>query len=156
MGLQIIVLKIEFMIKIPKFIALENIIKSRLCEFNYFIKAFKKKIKNQNHLKNRKTSFNNYKNNYRRKKYLKIFLNRKIRRKKITLKKIQNRLNQNPKLLSSHIWHSKRFRMLNQWGWKIPFSKNTSKMSTNQKILQRNMIQDISFFAILKLSGAKV
>jgi len=45
--------------------------------------------------------------------------------------------------------------MLDQWGWKIPFSKDTRKKSITQKILQKNLIQDISFFTVLKLSGSK-
>lgn len=141
--------------KLPKFIALENIIKARSFEFNCFIKTFKERVKNQNNLKNRKRSFRVY-DNSSKKKYLGSYLKRKTRRKKILLKRIESRLYKNPKLLSSHVWHAKRFQMLNQWGWQIPYSRNSSKKLTIKKMSQRHLIQDLSFFTIIKISGTKI
>lgn len=79
---------------------------------------------------------------------------RKYRRKTCNLLKEYNRRKQNNVWLETHIWHAKRFRMCNLWGYKIPFTTNDKRYRASYKAVRSHcMLQDMSYYGGIEISG---
>lgn len=79
---------------------------------------------------------------------------RKYRRKPCNLLKEYNRRKQNNVWLETHIWHAKRFRMLNLWGYRIPFTTNDKRYRASYKAVKSHcMLQDMSYYGCIEISG---
>lgn len=56
--------------------------------------------------------------------------------------------------LETHIWHAKRFKMKNLWGYKIPFTPNDKRYKASYRAAVKHcLLQDISYYHCIELSG---
>lgn len=79
---------------------------------------------------------------------------RKYRRKPCNLLKEYNRRKLNNVWLETHIWHAKRFRMCNLWGYRIPFTTNDKRYRASYKAIKSHcMLQDMSYYGCIEISG---
>ncbi|XP_072169939.1 ribonucleases P/MRP protein subunit POP1-like [Diadema setosum] len=57
--------------------------------------------------------------------------------------------------LETHIWHAKRFKMVEKWGWKIPLHpSDKSARATYRATARHCVLMDISYNQVVELSGA--
>lgn len=79
---------------------------------------------------------------------------RKYRRKPSNLLKEYNRRKQKNVWLETHIWHAKRFKIKNLWGYKIPFTPNDKRYRASYRAIKSHcLIQDISYYGCIEISG---
>ncbi|CAD5112292.1 DgyrCDS1521 [Dimorphilus gyrociliatus] len=56
--------------------------------------------------------------------------------------------------LETHIWHAKRFKMMEMWGYKIPLKPSDKGKRAAYRATKRNCtIQDISYYECIQVSG---
>lgn len=79
---------------------------------------------------------------------------RKYRRKPSNLMKEYNRRKQKNVWLETHIWHAKRFKMANLWGYKVPYESTNKRFRATYKAMKSHcMIQDISYYPCIEITG---
>jgi ribonuclease P/MRP protein subunit POP1 len=60
------------------------------------------------------------------------------------------------KWLQTHIWHAKRFHMMEKWGYKLPYSPcDKAFRACYRAISQHCLLQDISYVKCIEISGDK-
>lgn len=80
---------------------------------------------------------------------------RKYRRKPNNLLKEYTRRSKANVWLETHIWHSKRFKMKNIWGYRIPYTPTDKRYKASYRAAIRHcLLQDISFYPCIELSGS--
>ncbi|KAF7991926.1 hypothetical protein HCN44_010727 [Aphidius gifuensis] len=80
---------------------------------------------------------------------------RNYRRRPKNLLDEYNRRKRNKIWLETHIWHAKRFHMCEKWGYKIAnYSNNRGYRSSYRAVAKHCMIQDISYYNIIQLTGS--
>lgn len=56
--------------------------------------------------------------------------------------------------LETHIWHAKRFKMINRWGYKLPYASCDKTYRACYRASSRHcLLQDISFYGSIELNG---
>lgn len=79
---------------------------------------------------------------------------RKYRRKPSNLMKEYNRRKQRNVWLETHIWHAKRFKMMNLWGYKVPYCSTNKRFRASYKAIKSHcMVQDISYHPCIEITG---
>ncbi|KAG5679978.1 hypothetical protein PVAND_009513 [Polypedilum vanderplanki] len=80
---------------------------------------------------------------------------RKYRRRPSNLMKEYNRRKQKNVWLETHVWHAKRFRMKNMWGYRVPFTPTDKRYRASYKGANHHcLVQDISYYSCIEISGA--
>ncbi|XP_034942493.1 ribonucleases P/MRP protein subunit POP1 [Chelonus insularis] len=81
---------------------------------------------------------------------------RKYRRRPSNLLAEYTRRQQEKTWLETHIWHAKRFHMIEKWGYKIANYSNDRGYRANYRAVAKHcMMQDISFYNCIEISGPK-
>lgn len=79
---------------------------------------------------------------------------RKYRRRPGNLLKEYNRRQQNKIWLETHIWHAKRFHMIERWGHKIAYAPCDKAFRACYRASSAHcLIQDISFYTPIEITG---
>ncbi|KAJ8673599.1 hypothetical protein QAD02_004861 [Eretmocerus hayati] len=79
---------------------------------------------------------------------------RKYRRRPQNLLKEYNRRQRDKFWLETHIWHAKRFKMIDKWGFKLAHHSNDRCFRANYRaVMNHCLIQDISYYTCLELKG---
>uniref|UniRef100_A0A8D9DY82 Ribonucleases P/MRP protein subunit POP1 n=1 Tax=Cacopsylla melanoneura TaxID=428564 RepID=A0A8D9DY82_9HEMI len=79
---------------------------------------------------------------------------RKYRRRPSNLLAEYNRRARRVAWLETHIWHAKRFAMVEAWGYKLAQTANEKSYRASVRALDRHcLMQDISYLVCLELSG---
>ncbi|CAH1398627.1 unnamed protein product [Nezara viridula] len=79
---------------------------------------------------------------------------RKYRRRPQNLLSDYNRRQKEFIWLETHIWHAKRFHMVEKWGYKLAdFPNDKSYRACYRATTKHCLIQDISFYCCIELSG---
>ncbi|KAL1450811.1 hypothetical protein WDU94_003131 [Cyamophila willieti] len=79
---------------------------------------------------------------------------RKYRRRPSNMLAEYNRRAKRVAWLETHIWHAKRFTMVEAWGYKLAQVANEKSYRASVRALDRHcLLQDISYFVCLELSG---
>ncbi|XP_033224394.1 ribonucleases P/MRP protein subunit POP1 [Belonocnema kinseyi] len=79
---------------------------------------------------------------------------RKYRRRPRNLLLEYNRRKREKFWLETHIWHAKRFKMTEKWGFKLAEHPNDKCFKANYRaVAAHSLIQDISYFTCLEISG---
>lgn len=56
--------------------------------------------------------------------------------------------------LSTHIWHAKRFHMVEKWGYKLPYSPcDRAFRACYRASIKHCLLQDISYYSCIELTG---
>lgn len=50
--------------------------------------------------------------------------------------------------LETHIWHAKRFKMIEQWGYKIPLHPNDKSVRASYRAMANGCLLQVSFILI--------
>lgn len=80
---------------------------------------------------------------------------RKHRRRPQNLLKDYLRRQRKHKWLETHIWHAKRFHMIEKWGYKLPYAScDKTFRSCYRATAEHCLIQDISFYACVEMQGS--
>ncbi|XP_057664631.1 ribonucleases P/MRP protein subunit POP1 [Diorhabda carinulata] len=79
---------------------------------------------------------------------------RKYRRRPSNLNSEYSRRQRRINWLQTHIWHAKRFHIVEKWGYKIPYCPcDKSFRACYRATINHCLIQDISYYNCLELSG---
>ncbi|XP_058789957.1 ribonucleases P/MRP protein subunit POP1 [Phymastichus coffea] len=79
---------------------------------------------------------------------------RKFRRRPCNLLLEYNRRQKNKFWLETHIWHAKRFKMIEKWGFKLPYHSNDRCFRANYRaVVNHCLIQDISYYTCIEIKG---
>ena len=79
---------------------------------------------------------------------------RKYRRRPRNLLLEYNRRQRNKFWLETHIWHAKRFKMIEKWGFKLADHSNDRCFKANYRaVMNHCLIQDISYYTCLEIKG---
>ncbi|XP_026667208.1 ribonucleases P/MRP protein subunit POP1 isoform X2 [Ceratina calcarata] len=79
---------------------------------------------------------------------------RKYRRRPRNLLAEYNRRQRNKIWLETHIWHAKRFHMVEKWGYRIASFANDKCFRANYRAVARHcLMQDISYYTCVEISG---
>ncbi|XP_014210290.1 ribonucleases P/MRP protein subunit POP1 [Copidosoma floridanum] len=79
---------------------------------------------------------------------------RKYRRRPKNLLSEYNRRQRNKLWLETHIWHAKRFKMIEKWGFKLPNHSNDRCFRANYRAVAKHcLIQDLSYYTCLEIRG---
>ncbi|XP_025074937.1 ribonucleases P/MRP protein subunit POP1 [Pogonomyrmex barbatus] len=79
---------------------------------------------------------------------------RKYRRRPSNLLSEYNRRQQNKIWLETHIWHAKRFHMINKWGYKIANHPNDKCFRANYRAARKHcLIVDMSYYTCIEITG---
>ncbi|XP_014226502.1 ribonucleases P/MRP protein subunit POP1 isoform X1 [Trichogramma pretiosum] len=79
---------------------------------------------------------------------------RKYRRRPKNLLLEYNRRQQNNFWLETHIWHAKRFKMVEKWGFKLPMHSNDRCFKASYRAVKNHcLLQDISYYTCLEIRG---
>lgn len=79
---------------------------------------------------------------------------RKYRRRPRNLLSEYNRRQQKKFWLETHIWHAKRFHMIEKWGCKIADRSTQKRFRTNYRaVTQQCLLQDISYYCCIEIQG---
>ncbi|XP_044269655.1 ribonucleases P/MRP protein subunit POP1 isoform X2 [Tribolium madens] len=83
---------------------------------------------------------------------------RKYRRKpRNLLEEYTKRANKKYKWLQTHIWHAKRFHMVEKWGYKLPYHAcDKAFRACYRAMTQHCLLQDISYYSCLEIHGDKI
>ncbi|XP_019634263.1 PREDICTED: ribonucleases P/MRP protein subunit POP1-like isoform X1 [Branchiostoma belcheri] len=58
--------------------------------------------------------------------------------------------------LETHVWHAKRFHMVNRWGYRLPdYPCDKSQRAAYRAMCHHCLIQDISYYGCIELTGSK-
>ncbi|XP_073968617.1 POP1 ribonuclease P/MRP subunit isoform X2 [Rhodnius prolixus] len=81
---------------------------------------------------------------------------RKYRRRPKELLNEYNRRQREHIWLETHIWHAKRFKMVNKWGYRVPLSPNDKSYRACYRATANHcLLQDISYYNCIELAGAE-
>lgn len=81
-------------------------------------------------------------------------LPRKYRRRPSNLLAEYTRRSQLNVWLETHIWHAKRFKMREMWGYKIPYTPTDKRYKASYRAARQHcLLQDISFYPCIEISG---
>ena len=76
------------------------------------------------------------------------------RKYRIHGKNLCNHRNEKFRWLESHIWHAKRFHIIEKWGYKLPFAPTMKQTrSIIKQVKETCCIRDISYYVILSIKG---
>ena len=79
---------------------------------------------------------------------------RKYRRRPRNLLLEYNRRKREKFWLETHIWHAKRFKIIEKWGFKLAEHPNDKCFKANYRaVAAHSLIQDISYFTCVEISG---
>ena len=79
---------------------------------------------------------------------------RKYRRRPSNLLSEYNRRQRSKVWLETHIWHAKRFHMVEKWGYRIASHANDKCFKANYRAVARQcLMQDISYYTCVEISG---
>lgn len=79
---------------------------------------------------------------------------RKYRRRPQNLLHEYNRRQRDKLWLETHIWHAKRFKMVEKWGFKLPNYSNDRCFKANYRAVANHcLIQDISYYTCIEIKG---
>ncbi|KAL2717643.1 ribonucleases P/MRP protein subunit POP1 [Vespula squamosa] len=79
---------------------------------------------------------------------------RKYRRRPSNLLLEYNRRQRKKAWLETHIWHAKRFHMVEQWGYRIANFANDKCFKANYRAFTKHcLIQDLSYYACIEIIG---
>ncbi|KAI4496988.1 hypothetical protein M0802_007936 [Mischocyttarus mexicanus] len=79
---------------------------------------------------------------------------RKYRRRPSNLLEEYNRRQRKNMWLETHIWHAKRFHMVEQWGYKIANFANDKCFKANYRAITNHcLIQDLSYYSCIEIIG---
>ena len=79
---------------------------------------------------------------------------RKYRRRPRNLLREYNRRKRDKFWLETHIWHAKRFKMIEKWGFKLAEHPNDKCFKANYRaVTAHSLIQDISYYTCIEISG---
>ncbi|KAL2742562.1 ribonucleases P/MRP protein subunit POP1 [Vespula maculifrons] len=79
---------------------------------------------------------------------------RKYRRRPSNLLLEYNRRQRTKAWLETHIWHAKRFHMVEQWGYRIADFANDKCFKANYRAITKHcLIQDLSYYACIEIIG---
>ncbi|XP_011504247.1 PREDICTED: ribonucleases P/MRP protein subunit POP1 [Ceratosolen solmsi marchali] len=79
---------------------------------------------------------------------------RKYRRRPYNLLLEYNRRQRNKFWLETHIWHAKRFQMIEKWGFKLANYSNDRCFRANYRaVINHCLIQDISYYTCIEITG---
>ncbi|XP_012283622.1 ribonucleases P/MRP protein subunit POP1 [Orussus abietinus] len=79
---------------------------------------------------------------------------RKHRRRPRRLALEYKRRRANKRWLETHLWHAKRFHMVEKWGYVVPNHSNDKCFRASFRAMTRNcLIQDISYYTCLEIRG---
>ncbi|XP_039300270.1 ribonucleases P/MRP protein subunit POP1-like [Nilaparvata lugens] len=79
---------------------------------------------------------------------------RKYRRRPQNLLQEYNRRKRQFVWLETHIWHAKRFHMIEKWGYKLPnFPNDKSFRACYRACKEHCLLQDISYFSCIEIVG---
>ncbi|KAL7037261.1 hypothetical protein ACKWTF_009141 [Chironomus riparius] len=79
---------------------------------------------------------------------------RKYRRRPANLMKEYCRRKLKNVWLETHIWHAKRFKMKDLWGYKVPYSSTNKRYRASYKAIKSHcLIQDISYYSCIEVTG---
>ncbi|XP_065160758.1 ribonucleases P/MRP protein subunit POP1-like [Atheta coriaria] len=79
---------------------------------------------------------------------------RKFRRRPKLLNAEITRRQRENKWLETHIWHAKRFHMINKWSYKIPYSPTDKAFRACYRATMKHcLLQDISYTGCIELKG---
>ncbi|KAH1021527.1 hypothetical protein HUJ04_011032 [Dendroctonus ponderosae] len=82
-------------------------------------------------------------------------LSRKHRRRPLNLKCEYSRRQRRVKWLDTHIWHAKRFHMVEKWGFKLPKQPcDKSFRACYRATTQHCLVQDLSYIRCIEIAGA--
>lgn len=80
---------------------------------------------------------------------------RKFRRRPKNLLKDYLRRQKKFKWLETHIWHAKRFHMVERWGYKLPYAScDKTYRACYRASANHCLLQDISFYACVEMTGS--
>ncbi|XP_018397285.1 PREDICTED: ribonucleases P/MRP protein subunit POP1 [Cyphomyrmex costatus] len=81
-------------------------------------------------------------------------LSRKYRRRPRNLLSEYNRRQRNKIWLETHIWHAKRFNMIDKWGYRIANHPNDKCFKANYRASAKYcLLQDISYYTCIEITG---
>ncbi|XP_076247354.1 POP1 ribonuclease P/MRP subunit [Calliopsis andreniformis] len=79
---------------------------------------------------------------------------RKYRRRPRNLLKEYNRRQRSKVWLETHIWHAKRFHMVEKWGYRIASHANDKCFKANYRAVAKHcLMQDISYYTCIEIIG---
>ncbi|KAJ8878099.1 hypothetical protein PR048_022566 [Dryococelus australis] len=79
---------------------------------------------------------------------------RKFRRRPRNLLEVYNRRQRAHVWLETHIWHAKRFHMVERWGYKLPLRPtDKSFRACYRAVAHHCLLQDVSYYCCIELSG---
>lgn len=79
---------------------------------------------------------------------------RKYRRRPRNLLSEYRRRQRNKIWLETHIWHAKRFHMIDKWGYKIANYSNDKSFRANYRaVTKKCLLQDISYYTCIEIAG---
>ncbi|XP_054013836.1 ribonucleases P/MRP protein subunit POP1 isoform X1 [Hylaeus anthracinus] len=82
---------------------------------------------------------------------------RRYRRRPRNLLLEYNRRQRNKIWLETHIWHAKRFHMVEKWGYRIASHANDKCFRANYRAVARHcLMQDISYYTCIEIYGPEV
>lgn len=82
---------------------------------------------------------------------------RKFRRRPQNLPLEYKRRSRECKWLETHVWHAKRFHMVNRWGFKLAKSScDKTFRSSYRAMVKHCLIQDISYFSCIQIHGPMI
>eukprot|EP00057_Strongylocentrotus_purpuratus_P002608 XP_003724849.2 PREDICTED: ribonucleases P/MRP protein subunit POP1 [Strongylocentrotus purpuratus] len=59
--------------------------------------------------------------------------------------------------LETHIWHAKRFKMVERWGWKIPLHPSDKSARAAYRATARHCVMsDLSYHQVIEVQGSEV
>lgn len=81
-------------------------------------------------------------------------LSRKYRRRPHNLLSEYSRRQRNKIWLETHIWHAKRFHMIDKWGYRIASHPNDKCFRANYRAAAKYcLLQDISYYTCIEITG---
>lgn len=79
---------------------------------------------------------------------------RKYRRRARNLEEEYTKRSLKYRWLPTHIWHAKRFKIVQKWGYKLPYSAcDKAFRACYRAVAQHCLIQDISYIRCIEISG---
>lgn len=79
---------------------------------------------------------------------------RKYRRRPSNLLSEYNRRKKNKIWLETHIWHAKRFKMIEKWGYKLANHPNDRCFKACYRaVMNHCLLQDVSYYNCIELRG---
>ncbi|XP_063968428.1 ribonucleases P/MRP protein subunit POP1-like isoform X2 [Lytechinus pictus] len=82
---------------------------------------------------------------------------RRHRRRPGNLREMYAKRQMRNRWMETHIWHAKRFKMVERWGWKIPLHPSDKSARAVYRATARHcVISDISYHQVIEVQGTQV